>query len=415
MRFCFTLLLFACVSWAFEFDDYDSGRHLGWEQLYPAGRIMPYSGYSPPDQSNLRKDGFTLAGPAYGKAIEKLREDSLQSGMPIFATLQAKQGEQVISLQLLSDKDFKPDWDAICQSLREQVQSYSTKYPGIAYWNLTPEELRYWRKNEYRYLQLAYESIKASDPLKRPVYMYIPGHYGFEALQKYVPYLDIMGKGMYVNYAGRIHERIWVRQSSENLNNSIRGLEKEKFTLCVPEMFQNQADGRVDRIESRVRHDVFLALACGCKGVQIFSLAKRRNFDAANYDAYYAAYSRLAKELGGKEGLGQVFLFGQRRADLKGKITVGPEQLSFKPGAQKDEISLPAAYLAEFQYRKARYVVLVNSAEEKLEYEISGIPEGTQLSCAISKEKIAYEGAGRLKLELASLESRIFKLEKKSP
>ncbi len=408
----FVLLIMSISGMALDFPDVDTGRELGWDKLYPQGRIFPFSGFSPFDVVANRAAGFTLAGPSYGKGIEKLQLDCQSNDIPFIYSLQPVVDGQPVTLELLSSKEFKPEWEKIRTDIMEQVKEAVAKYPQIAWWNMIPEELRFWRKNEYRYLQEAYKAIREADPLQRPVWMYIPNHYSLDALSKYVDHQDIMGKGMYVNYAGHTQKRIWVRWSCESLIQSIQGMEQKKIALCVPEMFQDPPDGKRDWIEARVRHDVYLALASGCRGVVIFSLAKRKSLPPETHQAYYDAYKRIAGELTGKEGLGQVFLFGERRQDLQGNVAAGTAPLTIRPVAGRDtEFSYPAASMAEFLYRKARYLVVVNSAETETAFELTGIPKDILLSGLFSTPAQPADADDTLRLKLSPLEVRLLKLE----
>lgn len=408
----FLLLVLGFSGMALDFPDVDNGRDLEWDKLYPQGRIFPYSGFSPFDVVANRDAGFTLAGPSYGKGIEKLQSDCQSNDIPFIYSLQPLVNGEPVTLKLLSSQEFKPDWAMIRTAIKEQVKEAAGKYPQIAWWNLIPEELRFWRKHEYRYLQEAYQAIREADPLQRPVWMYIPNHYSLDALSKYVEHQDILGKGMYVNYAGHTEKRIWVRWSSESLMQSIRGMEQKKFALCVPEMFQEQPDGKRDRIEARVRHDVYLALATGCRGVVIYSLAKRKGLSPETHQAYYDAYKRIAGELTGKEGLGQVFLFGERRQDLQGAVATGSAPLTIRPVSGRDtEFTYPAATMAEFLYRKARYLVVVNSAETETIYELPGFPKDILISGLFSTPVQKADAADTLRLKLSPLEVLLLKLE----
>ena len=56
--------------------------------------------------------------------------------------------------------------DEIREKITEQVRAVADR-TEIAWWYLAPEELRYWRKNELTYLQVASEAIHDADPLGR--------------------------------------------------------------------------------------------------------------------------------------------------------------------------------------------------------------------------------------------------------
>lgn len=407
------LALFSCLNlFGLEFSDYDSGRDLPSDKVYPQGRIFPFTGYAPHNLDEITESGFTLAGLAYGTRVATLREECAKKGVPLIYIIKPKVNGEDITLKMLSDKDFKPDWASLKAYVAEEVKAASAKYPSIAWWYLTPEELRYWRANEFQYLKEIYQTIHEADSLKRPVWMYIPGHYQLDALFRYTPYQDIIGKGMYVNYSKQTSSRVWVRWSSENQIEALkRDGNSSKFALCVPEMFQDQPDGKMEMIEPRVRHDVYLSLACGSRGVVIFSLARRRTMDNETHRHYFDAYKKIAGELSGESCLGQVFLFGEKRNDIAGKVAAGTPEITIRPIPGRDtEFTYPAVTMTELLYRGARYLVIVNSAETETEYDISKIPAGVSAESIFDRQQLDIAN-GQIKLNLKPLEAKIIKVE----
>lgn len=394
---------------ALDFSDYDAGRNLPDDRVYPRGRIFPYSGFQPRDVKEIRDRGFTVAGPAYGANQALMTKAAAELDFPMIYSICGEQDGQAIDLKRLSASDFAPDWKQLEESIIEQVKTAAAAYPNIAWWYLKPEELRYWRKYEYQYLQTAYRAIHSADPQKRPAWMYIPNHYTLGALEKYAAYNDIIGKGAYADYSNMTFTRGWIRWSAENQMKALEGAGEGKFTISVPEMFQNPPDGKIDRIEDRVRHDVYLSLACGARGVVIFSLARRKTLDDAVYRRYYDAYSKIAAELTGKDGLGQVFLFGRRNDELKGQA-IDAEELAIKVGAGGgEEIKYPPVMMADLLYRRTRYLVVVNSAENPVSYRISGIPEKVKMNDLWTGTPF-NPAAGGIVLQLKPLDVKILRI-----
>ncbi len=77
-------------------------------------------------------------------------------------------------------------------------------------------------------------------------------------------------------------------------------------------------------VSTWVRHDVYLGLMTGARGVAIWSLFKRREVKRT-HQLFYEAYSRVGCELTGSMNLGQVFLFGEDRTNLVVRQVSGPE------------------------------------------------------------------------------------------
>ena len=86
--------------------------------------------------------------------------------------------------------------------------------------------------------------------------------------------------GTCVNLAGRQNERIWMKWSVEREVQAIEALkeedDRERIALVLPELCADPADPKDDhKIPSWVRHDVYLGLMSGGKGVAIWSLFRR--------------------------------------------------------------------------------------------------------------------------------------------
>jgi hypothetical protein len=380
----------------------DHSALLPADKVFPAGRIFPYAGFSPKSVEEIKQRKFTLAGPAYGKGIETLRKQAVEAKMPVILPLNAIYNGKVLKKEDLAAKDI--DWNAITEDIARQVKEVSADR-SIAWWYLTPEELRFWYPNEKKYLELAYKTIKDADPDKRPVWMYSPGHRNDEAMAKEAQFLDIIGKGVYTNYSGMKDSRVWVRWSIEQEINAIRlAGKKDAFPILVPEMFQEPAAEEKSMIPSWVRHDVYLGLVSGAKGVVIFSLWPRAKFPS--YPVYYDAYCGVAAELNGSAGLGRVFLFGEPRNDIQMKITGGTATVNCKFKVKKVEtLTYPAVAFANLEYGKKRYLIAVNSANSGLTAEFSGFPKGgIAVANAFSGKTADAPENGILKLEFKPYE-----------
>jgi hypothetical protein len=392
----------------------DSGLKLSADKLYPQGRIFPFSGYSPHknDYKKLLSSGFTALGPVYGKfdgflkACEELDANCMYQIQPYV------DGKKLTKKDHLYKDEFNPKWDAIMASIRGIVKKNAAN-PKIAWWTLAPEELRYWQKNEYNYLKKAVKVIHEADPQKRPVYMYSPGHRNAKALSKVTKYLDIIGKGCYTNYSSQKKSRIWVRWTMEQELGAIKISDRKNVTpILLPEMFQEPKPEEVKLIPAWVRHDTYLGLVSGAKGVLIFSLWPRKKFPS--HPIYLDAYCRVASEITTKNGLGQVFLFGQAKDDLKLNIVSGPKTASCKMRIKKTEtFTYPSISFSNIAYKKARYLIAVNSTEQNVKAEFSGFPVNAVAFNAVDGKALAAPVNGTLKLEFKPYEVITLKFNKK--
>ena len=93
-------------------------------------------------------------------------------------------------------------------------------------------------------------------------------------------------------------------------------------------MAGDPAPGERGLIRDRCRHDAYLGLVLGGKGIQVWSGARgRRGFSKEAFQAYFDGYLSVAGELNGPLHLAPVFLFGQKRVEPSMKITAGPTSL----------------------------------------------------------------------------------------
>lgn len=209
----------------------DRSQEFAPGKVYPRGRVFPLGFFG----LNLNRDkpqGLTLIGP-YGK--EKNVAAAREHGLHCTYTVGLPMG-------FLTDNPLPLTPDEIRERIGEQVRQAAGN-PEIAWWYLKPEELRYWRKNEMTYLEVATETIRRNDPLKRPVWMYDPNHRDAAALAHTVKHLDICGKGMYTNYSGQRDNRVWVRWTIEQEIEAIRKANPAAIPIAVPELFQEPRRG----------------------------------------------------------------------------------------------------------------------------------------------------------------------------
>ena len=237
------------------------------------------------------------------------------------------------------------------------------------------------------YMKIATEAIRAADPLRRPIWMYEPNGRDAESLRKTGRFQDIIGKGVYVNLAGYQDHRIWVRWSMEQQTKAIAALAEEegeetsrrRVPLVLPELCRDPEDPALDHLIPRwARHDVYLGLMCGGKGVAVWSLFRRREVNRT-WPLWYNAYSRAATELTGPLDLGQVFLFGKKSNRFPVSITSGPKEVELTKGAKKSleaattseaekekkRIVYPSLCVSEYEYGGATYLFLCHSSSSE--------------------------------------------------
>jgi len=372
--------------------------------IYPHGRKLAFLGYSGDPARDLAR-GFTVAGPVYGDQTLYLQKCQ-KNGWPTVAHV----GPKIT----FNDKDpakYKLDPPSLVQDVQRQVRELAGNRQ-IIWWAVHPEELRHWRSDEMQYLSLVCDTVRKNDPQHRPIFLYNPNHRDAASLAPIAQQVDIVGKGCYVNFAGRKHERGWVRWSIEQEVEALRVAGRPgAIPLLMPELMQDPEPDEDRQIRSWVRHDVYLGLASGAKGVLIFSLFKRKEVKRS-WQLWYDAYSECAQELNGARGLAQVFLFGTPSATLTVRQTQGAStaKVSLGGGAEPTtttaqeragrEIKLPAWTAAEFTFKNGRWLFLINSLPAPAVFSVTGWPAGMRAEDAFLGKAVALQGGAPLRLEL---------------
>lgn len=344
-----------------------------YQKLYPHGDLFPISGYGPQAERD-QQAGFSLSGPGRRDRVAKQLAECERLQMPFIypvgVTKLQIRGEHGHGVQLSEDE--------IREGLTKQIAPvvHST---AIYAWNLHPEELRYWRQNELDYLRIASQIIHELDPLKRPVWMYEPGHRNRESLEHTLPWQQIAGKGVYTNYAGFRDHRSWVGWTMDQQNQAIAAANPGILPFAVLEMFQEPPEEMVSMIPTWVRHDGYASLLEGVKGIVVFSFGKRSGFPSWN--SYYQAYSNLAEELNGDLKLGVVFLRGEHQPIPKYSIRSGPKTtpLSVRNGKELLKLERPSLKLKSLAWNGDRYLFVVNSSQEAIHLRFNAKQQSTPL------------------------------------
>jgi hypothetical protein len=142
-----------------------------------------------------------------------------------------------------------------------------------------------------------------------------------------VVYQDLCAKGCYVNSVDPNYEtnRIWARWSMEQELGAIAMANTSAVPWIVLWMAADPPPGDFGLITNWCRHDAYMGLIMGGKGIQVWSGWRgRTGFSDTNFQAYLDGYLTVARDLNGPLNLGPVFLGGQRRTNVTMAITAGP-------------------------------------------------------------------------------------------
>lgn len=391
----------------------DKAAGLSAEGIYPQGRRMLYAGYSGVPARDLA-NGFSVAGPAYGGGNESQSAACEKAGLPHIVQISAFEGNTSGGWDAAS----KIPLDEVRRRVTEAVRRHADSKSAVM-WAVQPEELRPWRKDEMAYLKAVCEAIRAADPKGRPIFLYNPNHRDAGSLAPIAPLVDVVAKGCYANGAGHKDNRAWIRWSVEQLRLAADKAGPGKQVLVMPELARDPDPADRPLIEAWVRHDVYLGLMSGADGMLLWSLFPRREVKAT-WKTFYDAYALCGRELNGERALGQVFLFGEPRSDLK-LTTVEPrrdyplgssvrnalEDGTTAPSEGKSGLLHPwTAY--ERQLGGARYLFIANSVPESTTFRITGFPShGLVAESAFDGTPVALPTPGQpLELRLGPWEVR---------
>ena len=374
--------------------------------IYPHGRRLAYMGYSGVPARDLT-NGFTVAGPCYGNDAPYVRMCA-SNGWPVVAHI--AHGHRFTEKD--PAKNYVFDEPSLRTNVAAEVQALAP-LKEIVWWAVQPEELRPWRKSEMQYLAVVCDEVRARDPLRRPVYLYNPNNRTCETLAPIARQVDVLAKGCYVNSVGKKRERAWLGWSVEQELAALAAAGRPgAIPLVMPVLSQDPEPGEEGEIRAWVRHDVYLGLARGAKGVLIWSLFRRREV-AKTWPLWYDAYAECGRELNGARGLAQVFLFGGTpEAKLDVRLARGEEAARVTLGGQAggeavttDETErrerdreLPSWVAREFVYGDAHWLFVVNSANDAAAFEVRGWPADVAARDGFTSAPVALAAALRLEL-----------------
>lgn len=363
--------------------------------VYPQGKQFPlalYSIYLTEEMQTARRSGWNMAH-RY-RFTPSFLETVAAGGMLALAELPGKS-------MPLPEFEAAPTIAALAKSER------------VAWWNF-PEERRYWIAGEMALVVNYAKWTRKYDPKRRPNYMYIPGHYDAEDVQKYVPYLDVVSASVYTKHARK--SQAWVRWRMEttlkgiDLAHSNVGpnyLNGEKTPVAVLELFHGKGQ-EIMRTEEAY-HSFWQSIVSGAKGILIFSYWHKRDHPAL--EKSWQMYNKAATEITGSEQLGSMLLYGYKLDKVSFQITAGPIRTNdFTPYGRKKPLSFPSIDLLAKVWNKHIYVIAVNSAEQPVSVRLTGLPKTTTQATVLFENKTVPVTYGALSTNFKPLGVHIFKI-----
>ncbi len=349
------------------------------------GRRLVMSVYSVPIDhpdtrtvDQLADDGFSHVGPWYGKdrwsSGKRAAELGLCTIFPVGPSISAD----------LAINDVEGTIGQVLDDLHAALADPELN-SSISVWAILPEELNLTQRRERDLLARIAETIRRTDPLERPIYMYLASNADAFQFEEASRQIDILGQGNYLSTNGLHNQRVYLKASI------LRSLEAREAIgqptdSILPVVEHRIHSGTLDpalspRIESWVRHDLFTTLANGSDGFLAFSgFPPKQGLE--DFEAYNNAYATVVAEIISTDMLN---LYRYARADtvITASVARGPAELSIETISQPGLVeTFPSFSLRSWTLDGVRTILLVNHADEPLGVTLEG-----------------FEGSGVLELQ----------------
>lgn len=395
------MLAMAATSWASMRDQPEvffkpgpeAPSELAADRLYPQGRLFP----------------FSLLPVKIAKSAEDQR-----LGVVLLSADPPEPESPKIGYRVGLDRTEGSIVFADPQKLRDQIGAQITaafKEPGIAFWCLKPDGIQIKEKREKEYLMTASRAIAQHDPLQRPVWMMLPPEGKTAYLSQIAPWVGYLGKTWTVDDLAMRKSRIWFRWAVERAVEAIYETDAPAIAVAVPVSPVAVSADEVRRFPLTVRHDLYLSLVTGAKG--ILSAPSRQEPEAGVLEAFQEAMMGVARELLGPKKLGELFLYAERRDELEIDIVEGPSEVEvlYPEGGVTEPMAYRSVSHLDLAYGKDRYLVLVNSALEPVTLMVGGMPyTAVRAESLLKSHPLIDVAEGEFETDLQPLEVRIYRL-----
>ena len=345
--------------------------------VYPQGTAFPLQLYALVPDSHIplvTPNGWNI-GHRYGWADGGMGVDTLNALLRTFAQ-NGIEGLPALPALGIVDDIGRTGWGEA--DIASWIQALAPN-TNIAYWDL-PEELRYWKPNEWAIVRNYTGWTRGYDPQLRPNYMYIPTHYTKDQVQNYVPYLDIIPASAYADHMHWPHA--WVRWRMEE---TIRGinlagapigndyLNGQKTPAGIVQLFA--FPGEVVPTPEQTYHDFWQLIASGAQGIFVFSYSRGQNDAGGALIPNWNLLQQAASEITGPEQLGNMVLYGTPVSGVTFTVLDGPTQtVSFTPTGYTEPVQFPSIHLFTQQWNGKTYIIAVNSTDQDVTAQTSNVP-----------------------------------------
>lgn len=355
---------------------------------YPAGKKFWFSFYSTLDADTeyALANGATGMGPYYGSISNQqyYYDWADERGVNISYKVRPACMSDFSTSQMHDSGFVWPSDETIIADAIKAVTAVRYN-PNIAMWDLHPEEVLYYDAQEVHYLELVSNVVKAYDPYNRPLMMYEQNNRTVTNLSVTLPYQDICAKGTYVqavNSGEFKNNRIWARWSMEQELGAIAAVNSNAVPWIMLWMAWDADEGEEHLIDDWCRHDVYMGLIMGGKGINIWSGFRPRSGFENDFQAYFDGYLSVAADLNLDKNFAPVFLYGTEVTGVTHTVTSGPSELEliYTPNSAEGTFtnSYPPVTYTLREYLGQHYLFAVNSATQAVTLTFSGVPDASR-------------------------------------
>ena len=338
---------------------------------YPQGKAFPVMIYGVPgdDIPAVSRDGYNLFQ-AYTRPPRTAAKPWADVTAVQAWLKRVRQHKRYASVPL-SEEDLSANWEEA--DIIAQMEKLSPD-PTIAWWYL-PEEMTWTDDAKFGRLKTVSGWARKHDPQRRPTFEYLAGNYIAYDLRNYVPYVDVIGIGSYIDYNEQ--PRQWVRWA---VRQTIQGIEEAGYTVGpdylgrqrVPaatlQLFVEGGTHRANGPETY--HDVWNAVCAGAKAIVVFSWNHRNELPAE----VTQAYAKAAKQLTQQPGLGKAILFGEQIATVTADVTEGPKATPPFDAWGGKGITFPTVNLLCIRDEGNTFIIAVNDSDKPIKVTFRGVP-----------------------------------------
>lgn len=358
---CLTLFNFFGPAWA-RGDNSQSSIFGGVDSMPKI--IMPFGFYSTANDEPLRNSacinylkpladsGVSFLGPYYGtnnasyqncyvaaqavgmKAVKQLVPVGangrspiifVDNNLPVYAAPSICAGG-VLATQNTSQLDVATQIASMVNAVLDDPVASQV----VAWWSVSPEELRSWKSEEMCYLKLVTDTIRTTEKARkvpsRPIMMYEPSNRTAHGLQITGQFLDIQLQGAYHGYLPKdnmnpciaarsssysVDDPCWLDAIDHNMKEALKAKTVTNNMILVALNMNKDYEVGDAQVSRYIRRAVYTGLLDGAQGVMVWSYVTRKGFTAKKRNVVLDAYKSVAKDLNGDLNLAPYFMRGE--------------------------------------------------------------------------------------------------------